>query len=77
MPRFAAPSITLREAERTELQKRLRRRSPSQEIVLRAKIVLQANQNQGYGEITRELGTGLAIARPPDPEFSNKVKDIC
>ncbi len=63
MPRLAAPPITLSEAERTELEKLLRRRSTSQQIALRAKIVLQASLGKGHGEISRELGISKEMSR--------------
>ena len=63
MPRLAACSISLSEAERSELEKLLRRRSTSQQLALRAKIILQAGQGQGHGEISRELGISKEMSR--------------
>lgn len=63
MPRLAAPAITLSEAERSELEKLLRRRSTPQQIALRANIILQANQGKGHGEISRDLGISKEMSR--------------
>lgn len=63
MARLAAPPIRLSETERTELEHLVRRRSTSQQIALRAKIILQASQGKGHGEIARDLEISKEMSR--------------
>lgn len=54
-PLIAAP-LNLSESEKADLEKLLRRSSTSQQIALRAKIILRASMGEGHGEISRALG---------------------
>lgn len=56
MPR-TAPAVELTEAEHQQLQAVLRRRSAGQLEVMRARMLLAANQAQASKEIARALGT--------------------
>jgi putative transposase len=55
MPPLAAVAIILSESEKAELEKLLRRSSTSQQIAMRAKIILRASAGEGHGEIARAL----------------------
>ncbi|MGK7875757.1 MAG: helix-turn-helix domain-containing protein [Xenococcaceae cyanobacterium] len=55
MAPLAPKSLTLSECERQELEKLLNRRSTPQQIALRAKIILLADQGNNNREIGREL----------------------
>lgn len=63
MPRLSAPSITLSEAERHELEQLAKRPRTPQQIALRAKIILRAAQGASHGAIARDLGIGKAMSR--------------
>jgi putative transposase len=56
MPQLAAVPIILSESEKADIEKLLRRSSTSQQIAMRAKIILRASDGQGHGEISRALG---------------------
>jgi putative transposase len=56
MPQLAAAPIILSETEQAELEKLLRRSSTSQQIAMRAKIILRAAAGEGHGAISRALG---------------------
>jgi putative transposase len=56
MPQLAAARINLSESEKADLEKLLRRSSTSQQIAMRAKIILRAAAGEGHGEISRGLG---------------------
>jgi putative transposase len=56
MPQLAAVPIKLSETEQAGLEKLLRRSSTSQQIAMRAKIILRASEGEGHGEISRALG---------------------
>ena len=56
MPQLAAVPIILSESEKADLEKLLRRSSPSQQVAMRAKIILRASAGEGQGEISRALG---------------------
>jgi transposase len=56
MPQLAAVPIKLSETEKAGLEKLLRRSSTSQQIAMRAKIILRASAGEGHGEISRALG---------------------
>ncbi len=55
MPPLAAVPIILSESEKAELEKLLRRSSTSQQLAMRAKIILRASAGEGHGEIARAL----------------------
>ena len=55
MPRLSAVSIALSTSEQTDLERLVRRPSTTQQIALRAKIILRAASGQSHGEISREL----------------------
>lgn len=63
MTRLAATPITLSETERTELEQLVRRRRTSQQMVLRAQIILKASQGKGHGEIARDLEISKEMSR--------------
>lgn len=63
MPRLAATPIVLSELERAELEKLVRRHSTAQQIVQRARIILQAGRGAGHGEISRTLGISKEMSR--------------
>ena len=63
MPRLAAPPIHLGESEQAELEQLIRRPSTAQQIVLRAKIILRAAQDESHGEISRGLGISKEMSR--------------
>lgn len=56
MPRLAAPTLILSESEQSDLEKLVRRSSTSQQLALRARIILRAGAGEGHGEISRGLG---------------------
>ncbi|MGA7953424.1 MAG: helix-turn-helix domain-containing protein [Gloeobacterales cyanobacterium] len=56
MPQLAAAPLNLSESEKAELEKLLRRSSTSQQIAMRAKIILRAAAGEGHGAISRALG---------------------
>jgi putative transposase len=56
MPQLAAAPLNLSESERAALEKLLRRSSTSQQIAMRAKIILRAAAGEGHGKISRALG---------------------
>jgi len=59
MVRLSAVPIQLTDSEQAALEKLVRRPSTSQQIVLRAKIILRASTGEGHGEIAR----GLSITK--------------
>jgi putative transposase len=63
MARLAATPIILSETERTELEHLVRRRSTSQQIALRAKIILKAGEGKGHGDIARALEISKEMSR--------------
>lgn len=63
MPRLTAAPLTLSDAERTALQKLTKRPSAAQQVVLRARIVLLADEGKGHGEIARTLNISKEMAR--------------
>jgi transposase len=56
MPKLTAIPIILSESEKADLEKLLRRASTSQQVAMRAKIILRASAGEGHGEIARALG---------------------
>lgn len=63
MPRLAPTPLHLSELEREQLQHLVNRHSTSQQIVLRAKIILQADAGQNHREIARALKISRDMAR--------------
>lgn len=63
MARLAPKLLTLRECERTELEKLLNRRSTPQQIALRAQIILLADKGNNNREIGGELNISRFMAR--------------
>ena len=63
MPRLSAPPIVLSESDREELEKLLRRHSTSQQIALRANIILRAAAGESHGEIARGLNISRDMSR--------------
>jgi len=55
MGQLAPKSLTLSERDHEELEKLLNGRSTAQQIALRAKIILLADQGKNNREIGREL----------------------
>ncbi len=60
---LAPKSLTLNECDREELEKLLNRRSTSQQIAQRAKIILLADKGSNNREIGRELNISRYMAR--------------
>lgn len=56
MPQLTAIPIIVSESEKADLEKLLRRSSTSQQVAMRAKIILRASEGEGHGEIARALG---------------------
>lgn len=63
MARLAPKSLKLSDCERQELQDLIKRHNTSQQIVLRAKIILLASEGRNHGEIARKLNISLDMAR--------------
>lgn len=63
MAQLAPKSLTLSQCEREELEKLLNRRSTPQQIVLRAKIILLADEGSNNRGIGRELNISRYMAR--------------
>lgn len=63
MAQLAPKLLTLRECERTELEKLLNRHSTPQQIALRAKIILLADKGNNNREIGRELNISRFMVR--------------
>lgn len=63
VPRLAPKALMLKTEEREELRQILNRHSTPQQIALRAKIVLLADEGRNHHEIGRELEISLKMAR--------------
>ncbi|MBW4446282.1 MAG: helix-turn-helix domain-containing protein [Spirirestis rafaelensis WJT71-NPBG6] len=63
MAQLAPKSLSLSECERLELEKLLNRHSTPQQIALRAKIILLAEEGKNNREIGRELNISRVMAR--------------
>ncbi|MGI2909499.1 helix-turn-helix domain-containing protein [Tolypothrix sp. VBCCA 56010] len=63
MAQLAPKSLTLSECDRLELEKLTNRHSAQQQIVLRAKIILLADEGKNNREIGRELNVNRVMAR--------------
>ncbi len=63
MARLTPKSLTLSQCDREELEKLLNRRSTPQQIAVRGKIILLADQGKNNREIGRELNVSRFMAR--------------
>ena len=63
MARLAPKVLKLNDCERNELQQLLNRHSTTQQIALRAKIILLASEGENHHEIARTLDISLDMAR--------------
>ena len=63
MAQLAPKSLTLSECDRQELEKLLNRRSTPQQIALRARIILLADEGKNNREIERLLNISRFMAR--------------
>jgi len=63
MPRLAPPPLHLNAAEREQLEQLVNRHKTSQQMVLRAKIILLADTGQNHREISRALHISRDMAR--------------
>lgn len=63
MARLAPKELKLSDGDRLELQQIINRYNTSQQIVLRAKIIILADEGKNHGEIARELKISLDMAR--------------
>lgn len=63
MPRLAPIALKLTTQEREQLGQILNRHSTPQQIALRAKIILLADEGRNHHEIGRELEISLKMAR--------------
>jgi len=68
MPQLAAAPINLSESEKTDLEKLLRRSNTSQQLAMRAKIILRA----AAGESQREIARGLGISKDTSRLWRNR-----
>lgn len=63
MPRLAPPPLHLNAAEREQLEQLVNRHKTSQQIALRARIILLADAGQNHREISRTLNISRDMAR--------------
>ena len=63
MPRLAPSALQLNSSDRQELQQLVNRHSTPQQIALRAKIILLAEQGNNHRQIARELEISRDMAR--------------
>ena len=63
MPRLAAAPITLTASEQADLETLARRPSTTQQIALRAHIILRASRGESHGQISRELAISKDMSR--------------
>lgn len=63
MPKLAPKKLSLTTEEREQLEQILKRHSTPQQIAIRAKIVLLAEEGRNHHEIGRELEISLNMAR--------------
>lgn len=63
MPRLAPPALELTSAEREQLEQLVNRHKTSQQIALRARIILLADAGQNHREISRTLNISREMAR--------------
>jgi putative transposase len=55
--------LSITESERTALERIVRRHSTSQQLVLRGRIILEANAGKNNSQIARELGVSVETVR--------------
>lgn len=67
-----ATAIVLSPAEQTELERRVRARTSSQQAALRARIVLSAAEGRQNQEIAREFGIARGTVRQWRGRFADK-----
>ena len=63
MARLAPKGLNLNDGERSERQQLVNRHNTTQQLVLRAKIILLASEGQNHGEIARTLDLSWDMAR--------------
>lgn len=63
MPRLAPPPLHLNEEEREELQQLINRHRTAQQIALRGRIILLADEGKNHREIARQLKISRDMAR--------------
>jgi putative transposase len=63
MARLAPPTIGLEETEKEKREALLNLHKTPQQIVIRGKIILMANEGQNNREISRELGVSRKMVR--------------
>jgi putative transposase len=63
LPRLTPTTLQLSDVERQELQQLVKRHSTPQQIALRAKIILLADQGQNHRQIARVLEISRDMAR--------------
>jgi putative transposase len=63
VPRLAPKSLNLSTEKRDELQRLVNRHNRSQQIALRAKIILLASEGQNNRDIARTLSMSRDMAR--------------
>lgn len=63
MPKSAPKPLKLDESEREQLQQLVNRHNTPQQVVLRASIILMADQGRNHQEIARELQISRDMAR--------------
>jgi putative transposase len=63
MPQLAPKSLCLEPAEREQLQQLLNRHSTPQQLALRARIIVLAEEGQNHREISRHLKISRKMAR--------------
>lgn len=63
MPQLAPKSVSLEPAERDQLSQLINRHHTSQQIALRAKIILLADEGKNHREIARELEISRKMAQ--------------
>ena len=63
MPRLIPTSLHLSQTEREQLQQLVNRHSTAQQIAIRARIILLADEGQNHREIARALNISRDMAR--------------
>ncbi|MEA5598457.1 helix-turn-helix domain-containing protein [Rivularia sp. UHCC 0363] len=63
MARLAPKELKLNDGDRLELRQLISKHNTSQQVVLRAKIILLASEGENNGEIARTLDISLDMAR--------------
>ena len=76
MSRLAPKPVQLKEAEREHLEQLVNRHTTEQQIALRAKIILLAEQGQNHRAIARELDISRQMARLWRERWISSEQDI-